>query len=156
MKNSKKSAILSKSLFVMYTAMMTYLLFFKRMSSYTALPYNEYARLYTNFVPLKTLKLFYNLFVNYNAVSPNLVYAAAANLIGNVIMFMPMGLLMPSIWKAQHKFLVFVLTAAISVVMIEGLQFLSRLGSCDIDDFILNMLGAVSGFWLRYLFKNCI
>lgn len=62
---------------------------------------------------------------------------AIINLLGNLIAFAPMGLFLPLLFKKQNK-----LNIAI-ILVIEVLQFLSLSGSFDIDDLILNLLGAL-------------
>jgi glycopeptide antibiotics resistance protein len=67
------------------------------------------------------------------------------NLIGNVALFVPIGVLAPIVlrgmgWRAA---LVLALAAGLTV---EGLQALLHVGEFDIDDVILNALGVTIGF----------
>ena len=43
------------------------------------------------------------------------------------------------------------LTAAAVIIGVETIQFIAMCGACDIDDFILNITGAVMGFGLSRL-----
>lgn len=133
-------------LFSAYTAVMIYLLFFRRISSYNALPYGEYMQLYTNFYPFETLKRFFYLFTQYRGKVPYFVKIAFVNLAGNVVLFVPLGIFLPAIWKVQRKLPVFILSVILLISLVEIMQFMTRLGSCDIDDLILNLLGALIGF----------
>lgn len=75
------------------------------------------------------------------------------NLLGNLLLFLPMGVFLPLIFKEKFnkfsKFLVFIL---VTVILVEVLQFITFLGSLDIDDFILNVIGAMIGF---LIYKIC-
>ncbi len=69
---------------------------------------------------------------------------------GNIIMFMPAGILMPFIFKKTKRFLWALLGAFLFTFFIESLQFMLCLfGMClrsfDVDDLILNTVGAVLG-----------
>ena len=71
----------------------------------------------------------------------------AVNLVGNVLMFIPMGFLPPLLWKRwRHLWSAIPLCAGASL-LIECLQlFLGR--SVDVDDLILNTLGGLLGYLL--------
>lgn len=63
----------------------------------------------------------------------------------NVIMFLPLGFLLPFIWKAyRNPFKVFLAGFGVSL-MIELLQLLD-LRATDIDDLTMNVAGALLGF----------
>lgn len=76
-------------------------------------------------------------------------------LIGNTFMMFPLGVFLPCFWKKQKKFGVFVLTCFLSILCVEILQVLTLLGSFDVDDLILNMIGCSIGF-LSYHLLNAI
>lgn len=68
------------------------------------------------------------------------------NLAGNVVGFMPFGALLPVLRKKKMGFLkVFLLSFELSLV-IEISQLILRVGSCDVDDMILNTLGGCLGY----------
>lgn len=74
------------------------------------------------------------------------------NLIGNIAAFMPMGFLLPIVFKRLNTFLR-ICTAVLSAsIFIEVVQFLAGVGASDIDDVILNMLGGIMGYWIYRLF----
>ncbi|MCL2058768.1 MAG: VanZ family protein [Oscillospiraceae bacterium] len=68
------------------------------------------------------------------------------NIIGNLLAFMPLGFFLPFFSKKMSKLIIFAMTVSVSIITIELLQFILRVGSMDIDDFILNLLGALIGF----------
>ena len=77
---------------------------------------------------------------------------AVTNLFGNVVMFLPLGLL-PAIWPRLRRFGWFLFTVTVLILVLEGVQYLTRLGSADVDDLILNLIGAGLGF---AIWKFCI
>lgn len=69
------------------------------------------------------------------------------NIFGNILMFIPfgfLGIISPKL--NQIKYLLLNFLAAIIVV--ESLQYFTRLGVFDIDDILLNTFGVLIGFWL--------
>ena len=78
---------------------------------------------------------------------------AITNLLGNVAMFVPLGLLLPLLWKRYRRLYKTVLFCLAVTLGIEIIQlFLSR-GS-DIDDVILNVLGGMVGYGLFLLLRR--
>jgi|GEM_PF-260579 len=77
---------------------------------------------------------------------------AIKQLAGNVIMFLPFGFLV-SFYTKKYKFIKCMFYAILFSVLIEFLQFIlgetfvgSQYRVVDIDDVILNLLGAIIGF----------
>ena len=138
MERDNKARRVCAGLFLAYAMVMVYLLFLQRTPQ--PLPLKLYIELSTNLTPFKTIRQQIRLLEG-----GALVRFAFVNLVGNVVMFVPMGLL-PGIWEKQRKFGWYVLTVALVIALIEALQLLTRLGSADIDDWLLNMLGSVIGF----------
>lgn len=75
---------------------------------------------------------------------------AVFNFAGNLLAFVPLGLFLPILFRRQRSFLLFLLTSAVGICLIELLQYATRRGALDIDDLILNLPGAVLG-WLLWL-----
>lgn len=65
------------------------------------------------------------------------------NLIGNLAAFAPMAIFLPALFRVEHNFLVFFLTIFLMVATVEGVQYFTGTGSCDVDDLILNVVGAM-------------
>ena len=86
-----------------------------------------------NLIPFKTITLY---ILRQDRV-------AIINLLGNLVAFAPMGLFLPLLFKKQTKLQNFILTNIAIILAIESLQFLSLSGHFDIDDLILNLLGAL-------------
>lgn len=70
------------------------------------------------------------------------------NLLGNIIMFIPFGFLgwLNAKYFSFKKLIVDFLSA---LIIVEALQYLTRLGVFDIDDLALNSLGVWIGFQMR-------
>ena len=66
------------------------------------------------------------------------VYAFLLNVVGNVLIFIPFGFILPNIFKT---FLITVLF----VFIIECIQFALNVGSFDVDDILLNTIGSLIG-----------
>ncbi len=92
-----------------------------------------------NLEPLRTIKN-YLLAYHYGNISLRLVII---NLAGNLVAFAPMGFFLPALYKWQRSIFFFFATMTQSVMAVEVLQVYSGAGSCDIDDLILNVAGAL-------------
>lgn len=79
----------------------------------------------------------------------NLVpFSNKINVIGyllNIVMFVPLGFLVPMIWNRMKNAPYVILTGASISLLIESSQLLSYRGT-DVDDLILNTFGAAIGF----------
>ena len=72
-------------------------------------------------------------------------------LLGNIIMFMPIGFFPALLWR-KWRWWRSLLTGFCASVSIEFIQFfIGR--STDIDDVILNTAGALLGFWIFWLLR---
>jgi len=72
-------------------------------------------------------------------------------LLGNVVMFVPLGFFTALLWRAPRWRRALLIGFCVSL-FIEVVQFFIGRSS-DIDDVILNTLGALCGFWLFLLFR---
>lgn len=133
-------------LFGLYSLWMLYLLFFQRIGWYTDTSYSEWLQDTVNFVPFRTVTEFAQMAKNNTASGGNLFTLAVKNLGGNVILFLPLGFFLPVLFQRQKRFWVLLGTVILTIVLVELIQLFAMLGSCDIDDLILNVFGAVCGF----------
>ncbi|MEL7609389.1 MAG: VanZ family protein [Bacillota bacterium] len=72
--------------------------------------------------------------------------------LGNLLVFVPFGILIPMIF-IRIKYLKFLLVFLIAIILLEILQMITYLGSFDINDIIVNSIGATIGF-LSYKMGN--
>ena len=68
------------------------------------------------------------------------------NLAGNVICFMPLGFVLPILSNHRWGFFRITLISALASLCVELVQLVSKLGSCDVDDIILNTCGGMIGY----------
>lgn len=80
---------------------------------------------------------------------------ALINVIGNTLMFLPLGIVWPSVFKELDTHGKVIAAGIGTSVLIEILQlpFYSRCS--DIDDLILNSLGYLMGYGIYLLVKKC-
>lgn len=92
--------------------------------------------------------------MNKNQVE-KVIWWALKNLLGNLLPFIPFGFLLPIAYPRIKAFFKVFLVGMFAVLFIEIFQYMTRLGSFDIDDIILNVLGGVVGY-LLYIFSEFI
>ena len=92
-----------------------------------------------NIVPFKTISLH----IRYYSRG-----WARLNLWGNLIPFVPYGFLLPIVNPKRNRFANVFLCGLVFVLFIEVFQFFTRLGTFDIDDVMLNMVGICFGYLL--------
>jgi glycopeptide antibiotics resistance protein len=95
-----------------------------------------------NVVPFRTIGLYVLHFDSFTTRS------WVINLFGNVGVFMPYGLLLPYLFPLAMRYRMFLLLFGCPLLGLELLQMLLRVGSFDVDDVILNVLGASIAFIL--------
>ena len=98
-----------------------------------------------NFVPLKSL-------VPILTGQGNQLIAMV-NLFGNIIPFMPIGLLAPLVLRSISWQKALVLGVATGLTF-EMMEVVFRVGIFDVDDIILNALGVMAGYGVFELFKR--
>lgn len=140
MKDSTKRKIrfLSVLLFILYVLLLVYFLFFseeygraagERMYRYNLVPFVEIRRFW---VYRRQLGMF----------------AVITNIFGNVIGFIPYGFILPVIThKCRSGFFIIASGFALSL-LVETVQLVAKVGCFDVDDLILNTLGAAIGYIL--------
>lgn len=68
------------------------------------------------------------------------------NVVGNIVAFMPFGFFMPFIGKKRRGFINVTLLSIELSLFIETVQLITKVGSYDVDDLLLNSLGGVLGY----------
>ena len=70
------------------------------------------------------------------------------NVVGNVCVFVPFGAFLPALFiKCQKFFSVFLFTMELSFA-VEIIQLVTKIGSFDVDDILLNTLGGILGYFV--------
>lgn len=102
---------------------------------------NNYFTSQVNLIPFNTIISYIK---NYNELLDSSI--VIINIYGNFIAFMPFAFFLPMLFKTQNKFSNYLFTMIFIVLGIEVAQLLTLSGSFDIDDFILNIFGALVMF----------
>ena len=76
------------------------------------------------------------------------LYGIRNNLIGNILLFIPFGVLLPFAYAGGKKWYKIVLIGFSLSLFIETLQLITGRGYFDVDDIALNVIGAVIGWGL--------
>ena len=137
-------------LFVIYVVILLCLLF-GRAPNPRGLSFPAYLQTHLNLVPFRTIRRFARLLIP--PVRPYLVRIALHNLLGNVALFIPLGWFLPALFPALRSFPMTVLSVLVSVSCVEVLQVVFTVGICDVDDLLLNLLGAFIGYGLYRLYR---
>ncbi len=78
-----------------------------------------------------------------------------ANVFGNIIIFVPLGVYLPLFIKMKKSVSYFVFIF-ISSLFIELFQFIFNIGIADVDDLILNCIGGFLGLLIYKLFSKLL
>ncbi len=127
--------------FVVYLISLVFLLFI-----FDRAPYEGYRY---NIVPFTEIKRYMYLFRDGNYE----IYAIM-NLFGNLILFMPFGFFIPALFHKKYLLIRVILHSFFLSVSVELIQLISRVGSFDIDDIILNTIGGIVGFIVYIIIRS--
>lgn len=145
MKRSKRWISL---LFIAYSLVMLWLLFGQRIGgkAYDS-TYSEQLRSMP--FPFQTIVQFGRIILT--GEPAYLIPHAWQNLIGNVVMFAPLGFCLPYFSERCRTWRSVFCIGLLIIACIELTQFFTLLGSLDFDDFMLNIIGILLGFtvWRR-------
>ena len=98
--------------------------------------YYDWHEMY-NFVPFASIT---------DMIRYSLPEVAVRNILGNVVLFVPLGVILPVLFPRARRLGALLWRAAAVSVAIEVLQALTRTRSTDVDDVILNVTGALLGY----------
>ncbi len=106
---------------------------------FSSMSLSEYFEQRGNLVPFRTVSRMTKALIagNYNASH------YAVNIAGNLAAFAPFALFLPLLFKKCGKLVVFFAATSAAILAVEICQLLLRVGSFDVDDYILNILGAL-------------
>ncbi|MDL2293564.1 VanZ family protein [Ruminococcaceae bacterium OttesenSCG-928-D13] len=99
-----------------------------------------------NLVPFATIGAYIN---------PSRQRFAFLDVIGNILLFVPMGVYIHALSRGKKLWLS-ALLSLLSTVVIETAQFTLATGSFDIDDILMNFIGALGGVLIFHLiYRGC-
>ncbi len=90
-----------------------------------------------NFTLFRTIRMYIRYYDRLNSFE---------NLFGNVLIFVPCGILYPFAFPGKKNFWLFLSAVLLFVSGIELFQLFSAFGAFDVDDILLNCLGAAVGY----------
>lgn len=141
----KKEKVVFRILFAIYVLLVIYFLFFAEMTGRTI----SDRTYHYNLILFKEIKRFIVYREQLGAL------AVTANLLGNILIFLPFGMLVPFLTKRFKKFWgVTLLTFELSL-LVELVQLVTKVGSCDVDDLLLNTVGGMLGFACYAIAVRC-
>ncbi len=135
-KHKKSIRILCIILFGLYIALLVYFLFFAEMLGRT----NINRTYHYNLIPFKEIKRF---IIYREQLGTAAVFS---NLAGNILIFTPFGFLLPTMSRKLRSFFRVTLLSMELSLVVECVQLVTKTGSCDIDDLLLNTIGGILGY----------
>lgn len=138
-------------LFFIYCAVMLWLLFGRSFGWDDGLSYEQMLLRNINTTPLYTIKNYLRVIVD--RTNDSVYFHCLINLLGNILLFVPVGFLIPKLFKKLRNFFSFFFITLLSILAVELLQLFALLGCCDVDDVILNMTGLTAGYCIWAIFK---
>ena len=144
MNSRKRKALrgLGKVLFVLYIGFLIYFLIFSDWYGRTG----EMQEYHYNLVLFKEIKRFWQYRHQLG------FFAMFTNLFGNVIIFIPFGFFLPMASKYRSCLATLFWSFGLSLC-VEIFQLLTKVGSFDVDDILLNTIGGVAG---HIIFVICV
>ncbi|WP_145409512.1 VanZ family protein [Paenibacillus xylanexedens] len=131
--NAKQCRIIMAVLTVIYVLFMVNLLFFKGRTVGLSYQYN--------WIPFDTIR---PLLLERDKYSTE---AWVKNLFGNIVLFIPLGVCIPVLFRKCRSFLKLTVAVILILFAVELTQLVTRVGTFDVDDIILNTFGA----WIGYI-----
>ena len=125
------------ALFLYYLAILSVLLFFGGLFQLDRVWGGS-----VNLEPFHTIRSYVRFYRNTG--SP----VSIMNLLGNVVIMVPLGMLLPVLFRTMRHFCACLPLCALTAVGVEWLQWVTATGAADVDDSILNFLGAALGYLL--------
>ena len=133
----RRTVFAARICFVLYLCFLVYTLFLMDARSDT---YHQY-----NLIPFKSIRMFFEYYFIHHDFSFEYWFT---NVVGNILLFLPFGLLLPVILNRRVGAFRLLLASLFLTIAIELIQYYTGLGELDIDDVILNISGAMIGYGL--------
>ena len=130
-------------MFVLYILALIYFLFFADRYGQMAFAEREY---HYNLVLFTEIRRFWTYREQLGFL------AVAANLLGNVVGFMPFGMILPLISRNARGFFFITFSGFTLSLCVEVTQLMTKLGSFDVDDLVMNTLGTAAGYLIFAVF----
>ena len=133
-RRSKKERGILWCLFLVYVAVMVYFLFFAEsfgrgdpgINGQNLIPFHEIGRYLRYWRKIG-------------------IWLVILNLAGNIAAFVPFGFILPMLMQRKTRGGRVILAGFFTSCLVEFIQLVTDLGTCDVDDIILNTLGVIVG-----------
>ena len=135
----KRIKIFGKILFVLYILMLIYFLFFAERYGQASFDERQYRY---NLVLFQEIKRFWTYREQLGS------WAVAANLLGNVVGFIPLGFIPPVVSSNARGFFFITFSGFSLSLCVETAQLITKLGCFDVDDLVVNTLGTAIGYFV--------
>ena len=143
-KQRKIEKTVFRILFAIYILLMIYFLFFAELTGRS-----HGATYHYNLILFKEIKRF---IVYRHQIG---MWSVLLNLVGNVLIFLPFGMIVPFLSKNYKKFWIVTLLTFDMSLLVELIQLMTKVGSCDVDDLLLNTIGGMLGFACYAIAVRC-
>ena len=149
MKKETKHIIrtLGTVLFILYVLALIYFLFFSEEYGRVAMEEREYRY---NLIPFVEIRRFWIYREQLGT------FAVFSNIFGNVIGFLPFGFILPVIFRRMNSGFLICVSGFILSLTVEVIQLVTKVGCFDVDDMILNTLGATLGYVLFFVCNHIV
>jgi len=142
--NKKKRSLLKWVCFLAYLLFLGYLLFYS--AGFDRVEHEDYRY---NLVLFQEIGRYY-----YYGIRSGNWNLFILNVLGNIVVFMPIGMFLPSLFsRCKNIFFTTILSLEISLC-VELVQLITKVGSFDVDDLLLNTLGGVCGFIVYSIYRG--
>lgn len=133
----RRIRLYGRILFVLYILALIYFLFFAE--SYGRAPETDRQYRY-NLILFQEIRRFWNYRETLGMT------ACFLNICGNIIGFMPFGFILPVMHRNMNRFLLVTFLGFALSLLVECIQLVCKVGSFDVDDLLLNTIGAMLGY----------
>lgn len=133
---NRKRRLAAGILFIIYFVILFYFLFFSERMGRT---FSDRTYHY-NLIPFREIRRF----LTYRDTLG--MEAVMLNIVGNVVAFMPFGTFLPIFSERSRKLWRTVYYSFELSLLVELLQLVTKVGSFDVDDLVLNTIGGLLGF----------
>lgn len=134
-KAKQRTKLLLEVCFLLYLVLLMYFLFFG--DRYGRTGYRQEYQY--NLVPFQEIKRF----IRYREILG--LESFLLNIVGNIVAFSPFGFMLPILNSKKRGILYVTLVSLEFSLFIELMQLITKVGSYDVDDMILNTLGGILG-----------
>lgn len=145
--------VVVRILLAIYFSVLTCSLFLSRTSLFNHMATDRYREAIAQVIPLKSSLLYVNNTIS-NKFSPSSVYLMLSNLLGNIILFIPYGILVPMAFPCFYPYRKILVSALLVSLTAELTQYIFQVSVFDVDDIFLNTLGGVVGYRLLRLWEK--